>query len=183
MKDHDSYTKVFETAKGKSFGVRPISPADKKALQESLHQVSPESLRFRFFEYKKDFSPKELEYLTNVDGKKHCALVAVDLNSGEEALGVGVARYVTDPQDPSTAEVGLIIRDNYHSQGIGSKLFDALIEHAKSCGLKSLTGSINIYNEKMLKLVRHIPSHEFKRIDEGTYKLTIPLDDSSRGSV
>jgi len=64
---------------------RPIKPDDSQKLHEFFHRLGPESRYFRFFRVKKDLSPEELEYFTNVSYDDRMAFVAVH---EEDIIGV-----------------------------------------------------------------------------------------------
>jgi hypothetical protein len=48
-----------------------------------------------------ELSEEKVRYLTEIDHRDHEAIIALDEKTGE---GIGVARYVRDPQRPDVAE-------------------------------------------------------------------------------
>jgi RimJ/RimL family protein N-acetyltransferase len=110
--------------------IRSIRPDDKTLLSEALPRLTPESSRGRFLALKRRFSADELRYLTEIDGVRHVALVALLADDPQRLVGVG--RYVRLPEDPSTAEVAVVIGDEFQGQGLGSRLGLLLADHARS---------------------------------------------------
>lgn len=110
---------------GRQVRLRPIVPGDKQALAEGLQRLSPESRYRRFMGPVDHLSPEQLHYLTEIDYHDHYAIVAVAADDPGEA-GVGVARYVRLADEPTAAEAAVAVVDDYHGQGLGTLLLDAL---------------------------------------------------------
>ena len=68
-------------------------------------------------------SDQQLAYLTQVDHIAHEALLAIDTATGED---VAVARFIRDPEDPSRAEVAIVVFDRWQGRGVGRTLADRL---------------------------------------------------------
>ena len=120
--------------------IRPIRHDDKALLSAALPRLSPESSRGRFLTTKSSFSAEELRYLTEVDGISHCALVAVLADDPQRLIGVG--RYVRLPDDASTAEVAIVVGDQYQGQGLGSRLGLLLADHARAHGVQRFVATM-----------------------------------------
>src|SRR4051794_197124 len=105
---------------------RPIRPDDKDALVAFFARLSPESRRRRFLAPKPRLTARDLVFLTEVDGRAHVALVALD----REGAIVGVARYAGWPNRPERADVAFAVADDWHGRGLATVLGDRLVEHA-----------------------------------------------------
>jgi RimJ/RimL family protein N-acetyltransferase len=134
--------------------VRPINPADKEMLQESLAHLSESSRQRRFLGPKKRFSTKELRYLTEVDGHDHFALVVLPADERHDI--VAVARFVRLADDPKAAEAAIVVDDEYQHAGLGTLLARRLADAAREHGVERLTASIASDNRPALKLMRQI---------------------------
>ena len=77
------------------FDIRPIQPADAELIVAAVAYTSSETYYRRFHAAKCRFSRMELDYLTQVDGTTHVALVAVE--RGEHPRLAADARFCTDP--------------------------------------------------------------------------------------
>jgi hypothetical protein len=93
---------------GASIRIRPIEPDDKPYVLQAFDRLGAGSRYRRFLSYKKELSVAELASLTEVDHRDHEALAAIDPATGE---GVGIARYVRDPDRPVAAEAAVTVVD------------------------------------------------------------------------
>jgi hypothetical protein len=64
--------------------IRPVGPADVPFLADGFARPSAEARQLRFLGPKKQLTPAELRYLTEIDHHDHEALGAVDRSSGQE---------------------------------------------------------------------------------------------------
>jgi RimJ/RimL family protein N-acetyltransferase len=134
------------------FEIRPILPEDKIPMQVGLKMLSPDSIRQRFFTNKKGFSENELKYLTEVDQIHHLAYVAVHHLNGKE-LPAGVVRAIKKSEQPTYAEIGIVIVDCYQGKGLGKKLFDEIAARALAVGITHFYGDYHTSNLKMHHLL------------------------------
>jgi acetyltransferase len=74
------------------------------------------------------------------------------LARGAEQLQVGVARYVMT--DPSTANVAIVVADEWQRKGIGKRLFEMLIDAARARGITRLEGEVLAENHAASALVK-----------------------------
>ena len=75
---------------GGSIHIRAIRADDKARLQAHFHGLGFDSVRFRFLGGKKDLTPADLRYFTELDFSRHVGLVALRRQEGaEEFIGVG----------------------------------------------------------------------------------------------
>src|SRR3954468_3885847 len=82
--------------------IRPIGVGDESLIRDGFAKLSAQSRSSRFVYAKAVLTENELHYLTHVDHHDHEALVAVRRTNG---AGLGVARYVRDNDNPTSAEV------------------------------------------------------------------------------
>ena len=134
--------------------IRPIRPSDKDALAAGLGRLSAGSAYARFLTAKAELSPRELRYLTEVDGERHVAFVAMLVDDPGHLVGVG--RYVRDPEDPRTAEVAVTVGDSLHGQGLGSRLGLALADHARAHGIRRFSATMLTDNAAAHRLFARI---------------------------
>src|SRR3954453_21264408 len=145
--------------------IRPIRADDKRFLSQGLQNMSELSVQRRFLSPKVRFSNAELRYLTEVDGRNHVALVAESPTQPVRRL-IGVARFVRLPEDPHTAEAAIVVADDWHSRGVGSKLAGALAARAGARRIPRFTATMSSKNEPALRLMRHL-THELNRRHTG----------------
>jgi RimJ/RimL family protein N-acetyltransferase len=126
---------------------------DAELLADGFARLSAESRRLRFLTAKQQLSPAELEYFTKVDHHDHEAIGAVDLADGR---GVGIARYIRDPGDPTTAEIAVTVVDEWQGRGLGTELLTRLVERAREEGVTRFTALVDAGNESMQNLLRDL---------------------------
>ena len=131
--------------------VRPLEPTDRDAYLEGFARLSPESRYLRFAGPKPRLSAADLAYLLDVDHHRHEALVAFEGRSGR---GVGVARYVRLPRDPSAADVAVTVIDDWQGRGVGRHLLALLTRRAAADGITRLHADALRQNRRALRLLR-----------------------------
>jgi GNAT superfamily N-acetyltransferase len=135
---------------GRRVVIRRLTPADAPELEKAFALLSAESRRLRFLGSKARLSPSELRYLTDVDGHRHEALCAIDPHTGR---GVGVARFVKDPADPSRAEVAVTVVDDWQRRGLGTLLLAELTERARQEHVSHFTALVSADNRSVRRLL------------------------------
>jgi acetyltransferase len=141
----------WQLADGTKIKIRPIRPEDAGIEQSFVRDLSNESKHFRFMQGLNELTPQMLVRFTQLDYNRELALIAVQEQDDNETE-IGVARYIINA-DGESAEFALVVADNWHKLGIGSRLMTALIDAARQRGLKYMNGEILTDNRKMRKLV------------------------------
>jgi len=145
--------------------VRRVTPQDAPPLAEAFARLSEESRRLRFLTPKPKLSPSELRYLTEVDGHNHEALIVIDPSTGD---GVGIGRWVRDPDDGSRAEIAVTVADEWQGRGIGTLLVDRLTDRARQEGVATFTALVAADNLSMQRLLARLeaPVHQVRPLGE-----------------
>lgn len=131
---------IVQTPDGTELVVRHIRPDDKELLVDGLARLSPQSVYRRFLSPKHHFSSGELRYLTEVDEREHVALVAL-LPHDPDHL-VAVARFVRLEHDPQTAEVAVVVGDQFQGRGVGKLMALRLADEARERGIRRFEATI-----------------------------------------
>jgi RimJ/RimL family protein N-acetyltransferase len=121
-----------ELRDGRAILVRPIAPGDKEGLAAAFHRLSAESRQRRFLTPATELSAEDLAYLTEVDHRRHEALVAIDPADGSI---VGSTRYVQVPGERETAEIAVAVADDWQRRGVATALLSALSKRAHENGV------------------------------------------------
>ena len=156
---------------GSAVLIRPVRGTDAPLLADGFARLSARSRQMRFLTPKKELSPAELRYFTDVDHHDHEALGALDQANGR---GVGIARYVRDASDPQAAEIAVTIVDDWQGRGLGTELLSQLSDRARQEGIRRFTALVTAGNTAMAGLLRNI-SAEFVRYGTGTVEYQIAL--------
>jgi RimJ/RimL family protein N-acetyltransferase len=151
--------------------IRPVEAADAPLLADGFARLSSRSRQMRFLTGKRELSPAELRYFTEIDHHDHEALGAVDRADGR---GVGVARYVRSAEDPHAAELAVTVVDEWQGRGLGAELVVRLSERARQAGIHRFTALVAADNAAMTGLARSVGADLVRR-ESATVVYEIPL--------
>jgi acetyltransferase len=130
--------------------VRPIRPEDASMEQAFVEGLSRETSRMRFQSSLRTLTPGMLARFTQIDYDREMAFVAVREEAGVERE-IAVARYITLP-DGDSCEYAIVIADAWQGRGLGRLMMSALVDTARSQGLKTMIGWVLAVNAPMLRL-------------------------------
>ena len=121
--------------------IRPMTPADRPALADFPDRVSAGSAIFRFHGSVAVLTDQTLNLLLDlVDGQRE-AITAID----DRGIA-GVARFARDDLDPATAEVAILVADEWQHRGLARQLLRPLAERARSAGIERFRAEIQADN-------------------------------------
>lgn len=146
--------KQTHLADGTNVTIRPIRPEDADIEKTFVHELSPQSKYYRFMHAVNELTPKMLAYFTQIDYSREMAIIAVT-DDDDKQTQIGVARYIVNP-DGNSCEFALVVSDQYPSQGLGSRLMEAIMEAARSYGIRIMEGEVLADNHRMLSLVKRL---------------------------
>jgi len=149
---------------------RPVQPDDEDRFVRLWPRLSPETVYRRFHSPIRRLTPSEVHRLVTVDHDLREAVVAV---VGGEV--VGVARYDRSPSSPATAELAIVVEDDWQGVGLGRQLLTEIIERARRHGVTTLVATVQEDNERMLWLLRQLLPGARLHSDLGTYEVTAPV--------
>jgi RimJ/RimL family protein N-acetyltransferase len=139
-------------ADGTAVVIRPLLHSDRFELAAAYTGLSAHSRRLRFFAAPDELEPDDLEYLTSIDYHSHFAFAAF-LVDGPWPRGIGVARYVRDPAEPTAAEVAVTVTDAYQHRGLGTLLMRRLTETAITNGVHTFVSYVLWENTAAIALL------------------------------
>lgn len=158
-------------ADGTRVVIREIRPTDKRMLARGHELLSEESRRRRYLGAKPRLSARELAYLTEVDGDRHFALVAVLADQLDHI--VGVARFVRLQSGGQTADAAIVVGDPWQRRGLGRRLALGLGDAARARGVKRFSATMLSDNPAALALMRTLSARlEAGAHDHGVREVT-----------
>jgi RimJ/RimL family protein N-acetyltransferase len=151
--------------------IRPVRDSDAPLLADGFGRLSDRSRWMRFLTAKPELKPSELRYFTDVDHHDHEALGALDHDEGR---GVGIARYIRRPDDPSAAELAVTVIDEWQRRGLASALLARLSDRACEEGISRFVALVSADNTAMTRLLDTMCADVVRR-EYGTltYELTL----------
>jgi RimJ/RimL family protein N-acetyltransferase len=163
---------------GSTVLIRQVHSADAPLVADGFARLSARSRQLRFLTPKKELSPAELRYLTDVDHHDHEALGALDHPGGR---GVGIARYVRDADDPQAAEIAVTVVDDWQGRGLGTELVAQLSARARCAGIRRFTALVAADNVAVAGLLRNARADLVRR-EPGARQYEITLGPSQQDS-
>ena len=149
---------------------RPVRPADQTLFYRLWGRLSRETVYRRFHAPVRTLPEESVRHLVTVDHDLREAVVAV---VGGEVIGV--ARYDRPLDDPSIAEVAVLVEDAWQGMGVGRQLLGELSALAARRGVRRLTATVQPDNAAVLGLVRRLLPDSTVTPDVDVYAISSPL--------
>ena len=159
---------------GSAVVLRSLRPQERVGVRNVFGRLSERSRLQRFFAPKPHLTERDLEQLTDVDGERRAAVVAV-APVDEHAATVGIARFVRDSADPDEAEVAFAVADEWQGRGVGTALARELASRARAVGIRRLRASAFADNVRSLALVRGLGPVVDSSREGATVELVVEL--------
>ncbi|MDX5328907.1 MAG: bifunctional acetate--CoA ligase family protein/GNAT family N-acetyltransferase [Marinobacter sp.] len=141
---------------GRRVIIRPVLAEDEPAHRLFHEHQSPESIRYRFFQYRKHFSREDVAQMVQIDYDREMVFIAnaprLD-GEGEETLGT--VRTWTDA-DNLRCEFAVMVDDRMKGEGLGVALMQKMIDYCRARGTMEMIGNVLADNRPMLKLAEHL---------------------------
>jgi RimJ/RimL family protein N-acetyltransferase len=151
--------------------IRPVAGSDAPLLADGFGRLSSRSRWMRFLTAKKELTPSELRYFTDVDHHDHEAIGALDQDEGR---GVGIARYVRQSDDPAVAEIAVTVIDDWQRRGVATALLAQLSDRACQEGISRFVALVSADNAAMTGLLDNMRADVVRR-EYGTLTYELSL--------
>jgi len=159
--------------------IRQVRGSDAPLLADGFARLSTRSRQMRFLSPKHSLSAAELRFLTEVDHHDHEAIGAL---SPADGRGVGIARYIRDPGDPTAAEIAVTIVDDWQGRGLGTELLARLSDRARQADICRFTATVAYGNTAMTGLLQNMGA-ELAGHGPGTVDYVVALDRAGEDSL
>ena len=157
------------TTGGMEILLRPVRFSDEPLLKDFFYSLSDQSIYRRFISTRKDMPHERLQEFVVIDYMQEMVILAV-IEQEERSIVIGVGQYGID-EASHTAEVALVVRDDYQNQGVGTSLLTYLTYLAKRKGLLGFSAEVLVNNQPMLHLFEKGGFAIEKRREAGAYEL------------
>ena len=176
------YPEALETYRTTKTGfeifLRPVKISDEPLLKDFFYSLSDQSLYRRFISVRTDMPHERLQDFVVIDYSKEMVILAVITHEETEEV-IGVGQYGIN-EGTHTAEVALVVRDDYQGQGIGTELLTYLSQLAMRQGLLGFTAEVLFENQPMLHLFEKMGFDIERRSSSGVYELKLAFRGISR---
>lgn len=157
------------TSKGLNLLLRPAKITDESLLKDFFYDLSEDSLYKRFFSARKDMPHKRLQDFVAVDYSRKMEILATIVEKEKETI-IGLGQYELN-SDMHSAEVALVVKDQFQGRGVGKEILYYLIYLARRQGLLGFTGEVLVANRSMVRLFEKMGFDTEKRGEEGVYEM------------
>jgi RimJ/RimL family protein N-acetyltransferase len=160
---------VWRGSKGDVITLRLTRADDAQGIQALVQGLSLRSRYHRFFYPVQELTPDMVaRFTTNAPGVA-MNLVAVTGVQGQERL-IGMAQYVVEGAagGPGAAEFAVVVADEWHREGLGRRLVQAVVCLAREAGIDRLEGDVLSENEPMRGLMLNL-GFRLMRHQDGAY--------------
>lgn len=169
------------TRTGLTVFLRPIKISDEELHKKFVYSLSERTLTMRFLSPKTEFPRRERQRLVVIDYTRHMAILAL-LEGPETEEIVGIARYAVEG-DEHKATLAVVVKDDFHNQGIGTVLLDYVTFLARKQGLLGFTAEVFADNRAVMRMLRRMREmgHDVKSsISDGVLSVTITFGHMDR---
>jgi acyl-CoA hydrolase/GNAT superfamily N-acetyltransferase len=153
---------------------RPVKQTDEPLMKEFFYSFSNKSFYQRFFTHQVAMPHSKLQHLVNPDYDEEMALTAL-IKKEDRELIIAVGRYYLD-RSTNMAEIAFIVHDDYQHNGIGTFLFQYLIEIAKKRGIRGFKAEILAENTIMLHVIHKCGYPVQSKLEDDSYAISIIFD-------
>lgn len=151
--------------------IRAVRSEDKERIRQAFHHLGAETVYTRFFSNRTDVTDQELSEGVDVDFVRNVTLI-VTLQPGEKVIGAG--RYIAIGDLPE-AEVAFTVEEDFHGQGIASRLLSVLAGIARANGFERFHASVLPRNAGMLRVFERCRLPMTRQRDDDTLQITLEL--------
>ncbi|MCB1761694.1 MAG: GNAT family N-acetyltransferase [Gammaproteobacteria bacterium] len=135
---------------GESYLLRPLHPADERALQEFFYSHNRETLLMRYSHHPKQMSREKASALVTVDQGRDLAYCVVKRKGTREEIEA-VGRFYFVEHDNS-AEAAFVVREIHQGKGMAKCLLKEMIHVARKRGIKTMFAYVRAENKPMLNV-------------------------------
>jgi GNAT superfamily N-acetyltransferase len=171
----------LEVRDGREVQVRHMRHEDAELLERMFYRLSSETRWRRFFmpldNIDSDQVRRETVRLATIHPDREVALLATSQEDGREEV-VAVARYGRIGDNSECAEASIVVRDDYQSAGLGSQLFDLLVQVGLARGVHHMILLTHADNTGMIGLIHHLGLPYTGKYASGLYEIDVQLTDN-----
>jgi len=161
---------AYRTTKaGLKLLLRPVRISDEPLLKDFFYSLSDRSIYRRFISTRKDMHHERLQEFVIIDYTREMVILAV-IEQLQKDRVVGIAQYGKQ-EYAHTAEVAVVISDDFQNKGVGTELLSYVTYLAKKEGLLGFTAEVLVENRPMLHLFEKMGFIIEKRSGAGVYEL------------
>jgi len=172
-----AYPSQFETEvvlnDGSAMVLRPIKIEDAERYLAFLERLGTDSRYLWLNHLPEQVTPEDALRFCTVDYKNSFALVGEVLKQKTREI-VAVGRYYRLPRKNS-AEVAIVIDDNYRRKGIGTRLIECLVNAARDNGITTFEADVSAKNGDIIALLKGYGYHIARQLESDSFHVAFPI--------
>jgi GNAT superfamily N-acetyltransferase len=166
------------TNKQRAVLIRPGAALDVALVSQMYRSLSQRSIRLRYGapwqQLPEELIRGEMARMLDGDPRTTATLIGT-IGAGAASSAVAVAELVQSPSDRSTAEVALLVRDDYQREGLGRMLARMIHEVALARGVRLLRIYLQAENVAIMRLIRSLGTRYSAETRRGETMVLIPV--------
>ncbi|MDO6443595.1 MULTISPECIES: GNAT family N-acetyltransferase [unclassified Marinobacter] len=165
---------------GRRVVIRPALAEDEPSHRVFHELQSPESIRYRFFQYRKHFSREDVAQMVQIDYDREMVFIAnAPREDGEGDETLGTVRTWTDA-DNLQCEFAVMVHDKMKGEGLGVALMQKMIDYCRARGTVEMVGNVLADNRPMLQLAEHMGFEVKYNVEEEVMDLRLVLNEPEK---
>jgi acetyltransferase len=165
-RDDDDYVTLSNR---KRVRIRALRRGEDAPIRELWPHLSPRTRYLRFLSVMATLPDSLVRRLVVVDDRRSLGLVAEHDTNGH-AVVVGLINL--GAVDEVSAEVGLVVRDDWQRQRVGTELATRMLLAAERRGFQRFIGHVLEENVGMRRLLKHIGEIVSTKVSGSVFELT-----------
>jgi RimJ/RimL family protein N-acetyltransferase len=175
--------RTFKTRNGETLSLRLMRPDDAQRLEDFFYKLSSETRWRRFHVLADNVSPEEVRRraleMADVDNRTYQGAVVAVAGDRDNGEIIGVVRLSRPPGQPDSpeAEAAVVVRDDYHGQGVGTHLLRQLVPLARRMKVRTIVAVFQPDNENAIRLFRNLGLPYKMVVTQGVSKMYQQVDE------
>jgi RimJ/RimL family protein N-acetyltransferase len=173
---------TLTTERQRDVAVRRGGAEDAELLWEMHCRLSERTIRLRYGAPKHLYPAPalrdQMQRMLGAEASMAATLIGT-VEDGASHAAVSLVQLVHDPADPSTAEIAIVVRDDYQREGLGRALSRLVRYVAQARGVRRLCINALAENRAIMRLVRGSGVPYIAETLRGETTIFMPLDGDS----
>lgn len=154
--------------------LRPVKISDEPLIKDFYYALSDICIYQRFLSFRRHLPHSELQkQFVVIDYTSEMAILALTKHRGQEVIAGTVQYYILE--GTLSAEISIVVRDDFQKMGIGFELFSYIVTIAKNQGLHTFIADIMPDNTAMFSLIEKMGLKFDRRWECGLIHIEIYL--------
>ena len=178
----ENYKHAVELKNNQSLWIRPLLPSDEFAYRHFFYSLNDDTIYRRFF-YPMELFTHEIaqNHWASLDYRKNMTLIGL-VQKGDHEEIIAIGSYAE--AEKKSAEVALVVREDYQGMGIASMFLSDLEKIAVLNGYTNFGASVLKGNSAMIHIFKkRYPNAKVSLSTEDDYRISMDFFDTAEGSI